>query len=782
VSTYTGLIDDIQVYDHALSDLEVQWLFEHPGRAVVCVPAPAGMVSQWKAEGNASDFIGSNNGTLVNGTLFASGMVGQAFSFDGVDGYVDVPALTTLNFPAAFTIGGWVKANSLPGDIAVLAGMPGSYQMDIRNNGVVTFGNSGLMVDSDSALGTGDFYHVAATFESGSVNIYINGVLDKTGTTTTYSGEERSFQIGGFGAHGSYFNGLIDDLVVYNRALIPSEISAVYEAGPGGICGQFDAIPGLRLWLKADSGLIPGGADSVATWEDRSGNGLDVAQTTEANRPTRVAAALNGVPVVHFDGGNDYLIRGSVPGYDLFDNNTDTVFIVQKQTGADPRTSTFSWTSDGTNRFMVHATWENLISYQVGAASGGGILETSQPYGWDDQWHVLKLIRDGNDGQINVDGIDLTPTTTFSSPGNNSPAADLYVGSDYWTVNNLYSSTNWFTGDIAEILVFNRALTSQEQQTVDTYLRGKYGLTSTPDAFAIPEKVDQPLNGLIESAAITVSGITLLAPISISDGGEYAINGGSYTADPGIVVNGDSITVRQTSSAGFSTKTDVILTIGGVSGTFSVTTEAADTIPDTFSFPDKTNVPVNSHVESDVITVTGINSGTPITITGGEYSLNDSAYVDTQGASINGDTVKVRLMSSGTFSTTTTAVLTIGGVSGSFTVTTEAEDTTPDAFVFKDQTGVNLNTVLESNLITVQGINTAAPIAITGGLYTINGGPVYTDIAGTVVAGDTVRVRQTSSAGFSTTTEAVLFIGGVSGTFSVTTLASNSLFLPIIIK
>ena len=112
--------------------------------------------------------------------------------------------------------------------------------------------------------------------------------------------------------------------------------------------------------------------------------------------------------------------------------------------------------------------------------------------------------------------MDLTPTVTSSLAGNNAPTADFYVGSDYWSVNNLYSSENWFTGDIAEILVFSRALTTEEQQDVDTYLREKYGLTSTPTAFTIPDKVSQPLNSLIESGPIEVAGISLLAPISIS--------------------------------------------------------------------------------------------------------------------------------------------------------------------------------------------------------------------------------------------------------------------------
>ncbi|MCF6148990.1 MAG: S8 family serine peptidase [Candidatus Kuenenia sp.] len=102
------------------------------------------------------------------------------------------------------------------------------------------------------------------------------------------------------------------------------------------------------------------------------------------------------------------------------------------------------------------------------------------------------------------------------------------------------------------------------------------------------------------------------------------------------------------------------------------------------------------------------------------------------------------------------------------------EDIIPDQFLFIDQTDVSLSTLIISNAITVTGINTAAAISIAGnnGEYSVNGG-AYVTTAGTVNEGDTVTVRQTSSANFSTTTDTTLTIGGVSDTFSVTTLAAD---------
>src|SRR5690242_8648145 len=61
-----------------------------------CTSAPPGMVGWWPGDSNANDIQGSNNGTLQNGATFATGEVGPAFSFDGVNDFVDVPTSNGL--------------------------------------------------------------------------------------------------------------------------------------------------------------------------------------------------------------------------------------------------------------------------------------------------------------------------------------------------------------------------------------------------------------------------------------------------------------------------------------------------------------------------------------------------------------------------------------------------------------------------------------------------------------------------------------------------------------
>ena len=102
-----------------------------------------------------------------------------------------------------------------------------------------------------------------------------------------------------------------------------------------------------------------------------------------------------------------------------------------------------------------------------------------------------------------------------------------------------------------------------------------------------------------------------------------------------------------------------------------------------------------------------------------------------------------------------------------------AIDTTPNAFTFTDQTGVALSSTITSAAITVSGINSSATITSSGGTFDINSSGTFVS-SGTVNNGDTVRARVTSSSSNSTAVNCVVTIGGVSDTFTATTVASSS--------
>ncbi len=291
----------------------------------------------------------------------------------------------------------------------------------------------------------------------------------------------------------------------------------------------------------------------------------------------------------------------------------------------------------------------------------------------------------------------------------------------------------------------------------------------TPDTFAFTARTNAAPSALVTSAPITITGIDAASPITIT-GGQYSIAGSAYTDAAGTIKSNQTLTVRVTASATTNTEVQAVVTIGGVSGAFRVTT-SPDVIPASFTLGTATGVSLSSENVSSTITVSGIDVAVPISITGGQYAINSGAYTSTVGTISSGQSVKVRVTAAATHSTSVESVLTIGGVSATYTVTTIA-DTTPEAFSFTAATDVEPNAESISNQITVTGIDAATPISITNGEYSINGG-AYTSAAGTVTLNQTVRVKITAPNGTDLTQTAVLTIGGVIGSYVVTTFPDD---------
>ncbi len=232
---------------------------------------------------------------------------------------------------------------------------------------------------------------------------------------------------------------------------------------------------GLRFVLQADGLTGYANGDPVAVWPDLSGQSLDVSQSNAARRPAYIAAALNGLPVVRFDGG-DWLKRDSVTGSLLMSTNEATAYVVVKQLGSDPYNTTLFWGTP-TNRLLIHTTWGDWLSFQHGNAEpgGGGGAVWLQPAGWDDQWHVVEFVRNGPNWDCAVGGAGQGRVNTPDTPEINE-IHTLWVCSDLWG--------NTQSGDLAELLIYDRALTRDERGQVAAYLGNKYALPIEPIVLA----------------------------------------------------------------------------------------------------------------------------------------------------------------------------------------------------------------------------------------------------------------------------------------------------------
>ncbi|MGI8640917.1 MAG: LamG-like jellyroll fold domain-containing protein [Pyrinomonadaceae bacterium] len=214
--------------------------------AQVCTPPPSGLVSWYRAEGNTLDFTGINNGT-PNGVTYAAGEVAQAFQFNGSSS-VEVPDSTSLDFTNAITIEGWVNPTVFSnfgtivnkGRLDTFGGQPYSV-LTVNGGGSIALnfrlGNSSTYDDIvGGSIPLNAYTHFGATYDGTTMNLYVNGMLKATKTTTigTLANDNLGLHIGS--STGFSFFGAIDEISLYNRALSLSEIQAIFNAGTAGKC------------------------------------------------------------------------------------------------------------------------------------------------------------------------------------------------------------------------------------------------------------------------------------------------------------------------------------------------------------------------------------------------------------------------------------------------------------------------------------------------------------------------------------------------------------------
>jgi hypothetical protein len=292
------------------------------------------------------------------------------------------------------------------------------------------------------------------------------------------------------------------------------------------------------------------------------------------------------------------------------------------------------------------------------------------------------------------------------------------------------------------------------------------GTNATPSAFSFTALNNVDLSSVQTSNAITVADTNVPSPISVSSGAQYSINGGAFTAVPGVVSPGAQVQVQLTAAASYSSTVAAVLTIGGVDSTFAVTTGTQPVVQG--GFAPLTAVSASSVQISNPITVTGTSIPAAVTVSSGaEYSINGGPFTAAAGVAQPGDQLRIQMTTPSAYNTTASATVTIGGITSTFTVTTAAQPVMQGGFAAVSAT--TPSSVQVSNPITIAGTTAPAAIAISSGAqYSINGAP-FTSTPGMVAPGDQVRVQMTAPAGYGATDAAVLTVGGVETKFTITT-------------
>lgn len=219
------------------------------GAPPVCMAPPPGLLGWWRGELTGTDAIGGNSALLKNGAGYGVGIDRKCFLLGSGNQYLEVPDAPNLNPADGLTVEAWVYPTAPPASGRyVLAKDDGygnrQYLLNLVPSGTNTVARAHVGAQSGFAVLTGTtsvptnaWTHVCMTYDGAAVRLYVNGRLD---SSLSASGPVRRttqpIRIGSDGAGTYAFQGSIDEVSLYGRALSAAEVQAAFEIGGGGKC------------------------------------------------------------------------------------------------------------------------------------------------------------------------------------------------------------------------------------------------------------------------------------------------------------------------------------------------------------------------------------------------------------------------------------------------------------------------------------------------------------------------------------------------------------------
>lgn len=288
------------------------------------------MAGYWRFEGNASDASCNSNDGTINGATPIAGFLGRGFDFDGTNDYIDAGNDATLTLADSITVAAWVWHDSGNGHVVNRGGGWSDYgysmywysskiRIELQKSGEKTI----LDITQPS---NGAWHHLAFTWDiiSKKIYVYIDGV--KAGSSATFNGPigtpSQNLNIGRNQLHSAYFNGKIDEVQIFNRALSEDEIKSI--ANP---LVSTTFIDGLGREIQSHS---------------RNGDKDIITHTTYNNRGE---AAKQYKPKELTNSNHTYstTFTTSNDNYELFEYFPDPLNRIKKQTHSDDNSISFDY-------------------------------------------------------------------------------------------------------------------------------------------------------------------------------------------------------------------------------------------------------------------------------------------------------------------------------------------------------------------------------------------------------------------------------------------------------
>ena len=299
--------ENVRIYKRALSDSDVMSLYNYEQNPIPQNPVTNGLVAYYPFNGDANDASGNGKNGTANSVTSASdrfGFLNNAFAFNGTNSYI---WMGTQVRPPVLSASAWFQTGVITNSFGTQTILRDRFngwsiyvQANESNTGFITAdinridGSLVRLWATNAAYNDGLWHMATLTYDGYTGGLYVDGILQQSTTLGTYS--SINFQPGGLAVgrdgdfSGSYFQGNIDEVRIYNRALSSNEVLQLYAYEPpclphratataqlfNGVVSGVTMTDGGCGYTNAPIVLIQGGGGSGATATAVVSNGVVV--------------------------------------------------------------------------------------------------------------------------------------------------------------------------------------------------------------------------------------------------------------------------------------------------------------------------------------------------------------------------------------------------------------------------------------------------------------------------------------------------------------------------
>jgi len=486
---FQGALDDVRIYNRALSAQEVALLYA-AGQAQI---APAntttlanGLIAYWPLDGSTTNWatnktsdVGTSGATgafvsMSTSTSPHTGKIGGALYFNGSGQRITATALSGES-STALTYSEWIKSPApgvgATGVAFVRSWSPWNHLSPSGSGGDLTVDTTAGVTDLGStgvSINDGKWHLLTGTWDGTTMRLYIDGVFNvsaaKSGTLLT--GGQNPI-IGNSSDLVHPFNGYLDDIRVYNRALSAQEVAQLYALGATTLASANTTTlsSGLVGYWPLDGNTINWATN---TFKDVIGGN----NATSTGLSTTTAPVIGKIGQALQFNGSSYMSLGNILNPGLNNFSWGTWF--KTSSSADQGLIAKSlFGSQDSRWFLILNDGGNTIGCSV--VKAGNVPQnaaiTSPSYN-DGKWHHAMCVanRTGN-LVLYMDGVSKATVDISSLSAQNISTSDCLEIGGYNNASGNCSTNLHFIGSLDDVRIYNRALSAQEVQQL--YLTGK---------------------------------------------------------------------------------------------------------------------------------------------------------------------------------------------------------------------------------------------------------------------------------------------------------------------